>query len=111
MDFGVLSWLIGAICGAGAVLAGGAFWLGRHVSGVETTITTLTNDLGALVKAMKDIGDELKKRDETFWKELEKRGENLDKEFEKRDNRIEALGKRHDELKERVVIIEHEIKR
>jgi len=100
MNWDILIWVIGAICGAGGVLVGGAFWFGRHVSSVETAIDTLTKGLSTLVETVKDIGDELKKRDETFWNE-----------FEKRDNKLEALGKRHDELKERVVIIEHDIKK
>ena len=49
---------------------------------------------------MKTIGKELKERDDVFKNELEKR-----------DGKIEALGKRHDDLKERVVIVEHEIRR
>ncbi len=100
MDWSVFCWIVGAICGAGAVIAGGAFWFGRHVSTVETAITTLTNGLETLVETVKNIGVELKQRDDLFRSELEKR-----------DGKIEALGKRHDELKERVVIIEHEIKK
>lgn len=100
MNVDITIWIGGVICGAGGVLVGGAFWFGRHVSGVESAITTLTNGLDTLVNTVKDIGDELKKRDETFWKE-----------FEKRDAKYDALGRRHDELKERVVIIEHEMRK
>lgn len=99
MNWDIFVWVLGAICGAGGVIAGGSFWFGRHVSTVEDAIKNLNTGLNTLVITVQNIGSELKDRDTLFREELEKR-----------DDKIEALGKRHDDLKERVVIVEHTIK-
>lgn len=85
MDYDQFKFILGIVTGAGTVLAGGAFWLGRTLTTVTSAIANLNNSVSQMTKAIQDIAHE----------------------FEKRDERIEALGRRHDEVRERVVILEH----
>ncbi len=86
MDYEQFKFILGLICGAGGVLAGGAYWLGRTLSTVTNAIANLNLNVAGMTEAIKQIGNE----------------------FVKRDERIEALGRRHDEVRERVVILEHD---
>lgn len=85
MDYDQFKFILGVVCGGGGVLAGGAFWLGRTLTTVTGAISNLNASVAQMTKAIQDIAHE----------------------FEKRDERIEALGRRHDEVRERVVILEH----
>ncbi len=88
MDYEQFKFILGLICGAGGVLAGGAFWLGRTLTTVTSAISNLNGSVSQMTKAIQDIAHE----------------------FEKRDERIESINERNNKVSERVAILEHSIK-